>query len=251
MRAIDAHAYTAAMAHATFISLGLVATSLFSAPAGAMDAPYAAVSLAPQAGTEHNTQPPADANITQPTGEAAKVDLRPTGGVKGYGAEGSRWIMVTGGWGYAFSNGDDVEGNDYNLAGALSYFVVDNVEVSGELGFWYHDIEGEEGTDFDDEQSGNLSIIFRWHFLNRESWTLFADAGVGLMIATGEVPPGGTDVNFTPRIGAGFTHQIGDSQNRFVVGVRWQHFSNARITGDDDNPGRDDAMLYGGVIFPF
>ncbi len=209
----------------------------------------AAVSLAPAA--QPAGQAASTENVSQPTAESAKVDLRPTPGVKGYGAEGTRWAMITGGWGYAFSNDDDIEGNDYNLAGALSYFVVDNVEVSGELGFWYHDIEGEDGTDFDDEQSANLSIIFRWHFLNRERWTLFADAGVGLMVATGDVPPGGTDVNFTPRIGTGFTHQIGDSQNRFVVGLRWQHFSNARITGDDDNPGRDDVMLYGGIIFPF
>lgn len=228
---------------ALFLSAGLIA----SVPS-AVHAEEARVTLVPQPVQTQNANVTPAVQVEPTSAEGAKVDLSPR---QEFGAEGSRWIMITGGWGHAFANDDDIDGNDYNIAGALSYFVVDNVEVSGEVGFWYHDIEGEDGTDFDDEQSGNLSIIFRWHFLNRNTWSLFADAGVGVMIATGEVPPSGTDVNFTPRIGAGFTHQIGDSQSRFVLGVRWQHFSNARITGDDDNPGRDDVMVYGGIMFPF
>ena len=33
--------------------------------------------------------------------------------------------------------------------------------------------------------------------------------------------------------------------------VRCQHFANARITGDEPNPGRDEPLLYVGIIFPF
>ena len=94
-------------------------------------------------------------------------------------------------------------------------------------------------------------MVFRWHFIDRGSWTVFTDAGIGALLATEEVPTGGTNFDFTPRAGLGFTHQLGDSSSRLIVGVRWAHFSNARLTGDDDNPGRDDIMFYGGVILPF
>ena len=153
--------------------------------------------------------------------------------------------MITGGWGHSLSKEDVSEGEDFNLAAAYSYFIVKDVEIDAELGTWYHNQPG------DDAASVNLSMVFRWHFVNTGRWTVFADAGIGFLVATEEVPQTGTNFDFTPRVGVGFTHQLGDSNSRLIVGVRWAHFSNARIAGDDDNPSRDDAMVYGGVIFPF
>jgi hypothetical protein len=49
----------------------------------------------------------------------------------------------------------------------------------------------------------------------------------------------------------GFTRRLGDCDARLMVGLRWAHFSKARVNGDDNNPARDDVMLYAGVILPF
>lgn len=177
------------------------------------------------------------------SGEAATKDELDTSpaGIK-YGAEGTTWWSITGGIGADF-----IDSTDYNIAGSISHFVVDDVEIGGELGIWYHN----QPDPADDVGSANLVLVFRWHFLNRDTWTIFADAGIGVYFASDELPEGGTEFGFTPRIGVGFTHQLGDSQNRLIAGVRWAHFSNARISGDDDNPGIDDAFFYGGVVFPF
>jgi len=162
-----------------------------------------------------------------------------------YGAEGSRWWIITTGWGHGITSQESEEGDDINLAGAFSYFIVKDVEVNAELGAWYHD------QNVDDAISGNLSLVFRWHFYNNNDWTIYADLGVGALVASDEVPQEGTNFAFTPRAGVGFTKRLGDCDTRLIVGLRWQHFSNARVFGDDDNPGRDDVMVYAGVVFPF
>ena len=84
---------------------------------------------------------------------------------------------------------------------------------------------------------------------------MFTDLGIGLLGATDPVPrrggTEGTKFNFTPRIGGGFTRQLNDEGVRLEVGLRWAHVSNGRISGNDENPGRDSMMLYTGLIFPF
>jgi len=176
-------------------------------------------------------------------GEAVTKDELDTSpaGIK-YGTEGTTWWSITAGIGADF-----IDSTDYNIAGSITHFVVNDFEVGGELGLWYHN----QPDPSDDVGSANLVLVFRWHFLNRDTWTIFADAGIGVYFASDELPEGGTEFGFTPRIGVGFTHRLGDSQNRVIAGVRWAHFSNARISGDDDNPGIDDAFFYGGVVFPF
>ena len=42
-----------------------------------------------------------------------------------------------------------------------------------------------------------------------------------------------------------------DERTRLLVGVRWSHISNARLWGDDDNPGSDSVMLHVGLIWEF
>lgn len=193
------------------------------------------------------SQPPApapDAPIIQAPATTAP-ELAATGARVEYGAEGSRWWIVTAGWGHGVSSSEEKEAEDFNVAAAFSYFIVKDIEVNAELGAWYHN------QSVDDAFSGNLSMAFRWHFYNNQKWTLFADAGLGAILASDEVPQEGTNFAFTPRIGGGFTRRLGDSDSRLILGVRWQHFSNARVLGDDDNPGRDDLMIYAGVVFPF
>jgi hypothetical protein len=171
--------------------------------------------------------------VSQP-GEARAAFLKP----------GRWWGGVIGGYARALNE----DSNDFNLAFTLSTFLIDRFEFMMEFGGWYFDQEG------DDAGGLNWNLIFRVHvfaFGERDKWTIFADAGAGLLGTTDNVPDGGTGFNFTPRAGVGFTHRLFESENRLVVGVRWHHISNARINGDERNPGRDGINVYAGVEFPF
>jgi hypothetical protein len=102
-------------------------------------------------------------------------------------------------------------------------------------------------------------MVFRWHFLHAEdyNWSIFGDAGIGILAGFDEVPDGGTGFNYLPRIGAGFTKAFNDSIDgesrgaRWMVGVRYHHISNGRISGDSRNPARDAVCIYAGITFPF
>lgn len=170
-----------------------------------------------------------------PVAESSEAGVRPR-----FGAEGSKWWTVGAGVGGDFDGTDSV-----NVFGTFGYFVVEDVELQGELGLWYFSQPGDDAL--------GIAPVFniRWHFLNRDTWTLYADVGIGILAATDDVPSGGTSFDFTPRLGIGWTQQLTDSGTRLVLGARWQHFSNARIFGDDDNPGLDEGMLYAGIMFPF
>lgn len=99
---------------------------------------------------------------------------------------------------------------------------------------------------------GGGSIGITWHFLEGRlgdrDWSIFADAGVGLLWTGDDVPPGGTALNFTPRAGVGGTLAL-DDRTRLMLGLRWFHISNAQ-TGSD-NPGIDALQIVGGVSFGF
>lgn len=157
-----------------------------------------------------------------------------------FGSQGSHWISFGGGLASDFTDNTDT-----NLYAEYSYFLVDWFEVTGELGVWYHFQENEDAAGL------NPVLVFRWHLLHDEDWTVYLDAGIGVLFTTDDVPEGGTHVNFTPRAGVGFTHAIGNSGARLQGGLRWHHISNARITGDRNNPATDAPMLYLGVIIPF
>lgn len=166
----------------------------------------------------------------------------------GYGLAGSRWWTVGGAYANDFDNA-----NDFNLHVAFSQFLADELEFAVEAAGWYFDQPGKNTAGI----SG--SMVFRWHFLHAEDydWTLFGDAGIGLLGGFDEVPDGGTSFNFLPRLGFGLTKALapgvdGESRGaRLMVGLRWHHISNARINGDSDNPARDALMGYIAVTFPF
>lgn len=99
-----------------------------------------------------------------------------------------------------------------------------------------------------DAGGGGASLMFRWHFLARESWSVYADAGCGLLFTNEPVPSDGGKVNFTPRVGVGGTYAIHASM-RLMGGVRWYHISNANTS--ESNPSRDSIQLYGGISLPF
>lgn len=165
-----------------------------------------------------------------------------------FGDEEAAYLSIQGGVG---SNSQDI---DSNIRITYHTFTSDDFEFNASLGVWSHLQDGD-----DDELSAAFDIGFRYHFINNtrtreadwlpDRWTMYADTGIGIMLSSGDVPPDGTSYNFTPRAGVGFTTPIGESGARFDFGIRWQHFSNASTAGSDDNPARDDIMVYIGVIF--
>lgn len=174
--------------------------------------------------------PPADP--TPDTIEARARELA-------YADAGSQWLT------FGAAAADDFAGaTDVNLHVAWSRFLVDEVELSFELGAWYFDQPGPNAFGV------NPNMVFRWHLFRGESWTFYHDAGIGVLLASDTVPDGGTNFDFMPRLGVGVTYGL-DADTRLQLGLRWHHISNARIHGDGSNPARDGLLLYFGIIRRF
>ena len=173
-------------------------------------------------------------------GVDASLEIDPA---RAFGAAGTSYLGLTTGVGFALEEDDD--STDPNLALTYHHFLVDDFEVIGEIGAWYFAQDGGDAGGL------NPGFTLRWHFLNRDRWSLYADAGIGLLFATDDVPRGGSSFGFMPRAGVGASVDLNDEGLRGYLGVRWHHISNARITGDDRNPDRDGVMIYGGVMFPW
>lgn len=195
----------------------------------------AAISLA--------AQPPESAPTpTSDTTSAARVDLSQDA-PKPFASAGSHWGSV--GLGITPSFAGDSFG--FNGTFSYSYFLIDGVEIAGELGTWYYAQDG------DDAFGVNPCAVLRWHFWRADDLktTVYADTGIGFMVSNDDIPFDGTSFNFTPRMGVGFTRQLTDSGWRLQGGLRWNHVSNARILSDSNNPSRDGPLLYVNFIFPF
>ncbi len=160
-----------------------------------------------------------------------------------FGKAGQTWWSITGG--PAFWARDTQYWGNVSLS--LSHFIADDFEIGAELGAWWFDQDGPNAE--------GLSIIcnLRWHFWHdqKDRWTAYADAGIGILGSTQPVPADGLSFNFLPRAGLGLTRQLGSGPERLIAGARWQHISNARIRGGESNPGRDAVQFYVGVVFPF
>jgi len=157
-----------------------------------------------------------------------------------YGAKGSQWISV--GSAIAF---DLSKTTDFNGHVTITRFLAQDIEVGFEGALWGVSQEGSDAAGV----SG--SFLMRWHFYNEGDWTVFLDAGIGVLASTDNIPAQGTSLNFLPRVGIGFTHAIGRGSARLIAGAQYHHISNARLLGDDTNPARDLPLIYAGIVFPF
>lgn len=144
---------------------------------------------------------------------------------------------------------------------SLSTFLDQAFEVQLELNGYAFQQPG------DDAAGVAFHFNFRWHtwygmygqsrqtwdepMTASPDWTIFFDGGIGMIFSTDDVPQNGTSVNFSPRVGAGFTARLGEGSTRLVAGLRWHHISNARINGDDENPDFNAPMVYAGVQWGF
>jgi hypothetical protein len=158
--------------------------------------------------------------------------------------------------------GDSDPGTHYQLAVTPSWFLADRFEFGVELGAWYIN---QDQPNVDDTYAASFRFLGRWHAFGgsydtaahpeRLDWTIFLEGGIGMIFSADDVPPGGTSANFIPTGGVGATFRLGDAADanpaRLILGARWHHISNARITGDASNPDFNAPMLYAGVQWGF
>jgi len=226
-----------------FLLVGLLAVYGFAPASGAEPSPltldFGSAFRQPEPGSKESQTAAADSEST-----AAPVSTRETR----FGRAGSRWWSVGG----AIANNFN-DATDANIHGMYSTFLADSIEFGVELGGWYFDQPGQ------DTGGVSGSMLFRWHFWHWDTDcapcdfgdggyrnTFFFDVGIGLLGAFDEVPAGGTAFSFLPRAGAGYTRAFTDDESgpRLTIGVRWHHISNARISGEERNPGRDALLGY-------
>lgn len=196
--------------------------------------------------TTRAAEPPAEPVTPAPDAPDRAKDA--AGRALGYGFSGSRWWT----FGTAYAN-NFKDASDINIHVAYSEFIADELEFAVEAAGWYFHQDG------DDTGGVSGSMVFRWHFWHAPDfkWTVFGDAGIGILGSFDTVPDGGTGFNFLPRIGGGFTYALNDSIEgesrgpRLMVGVRYHHISNGRISGDSRNPARDGIAIYAGLVIPF
>jgi hypothetical protein len=219
--------------HTTFLRAGTALASLVTSAAAADFAP---ASLRLQLAAE---PPPAPA-VADPTPTQAPMVDAPARVT--YTSRGSQWWSVG-----ASAASDSGAFDEVQVYGQFSRFVVDRMEVIGELSLRHFDMDSGSALGI------NPAIIFRYHWWTSDeeaTWTFYTDIGIGFVLSTDDVPDTGSSFNFTPRLGLGITRRL-DENIRLLLGLRWSHVSNARLWGDDDNPGSDAPMVHVGVIWEF
>lgn len=154
-----------------------------------------------------------------------------------FGAKNSwRW-EVEGSWMNDFSSANQVQGAWY-----ASWFLVENFSFDfGAEAAWFSQPGGNTW-------GAGPAVMFRWHFLARDTWSIYADGGCGLMFSGADVPSNGSTVNFTPRLGVGASFEVA-ANARILTGIRWAHISNANFSSNND--GRNSIQLYAGLTLPF
>lgn len=211
----------------------LLAVGLFSAPVLGQRSPNLAELLAREEG-----EPPAAAEHAERRGFSLEGVSLP----QRYGMPDRWWLTASAG--AAVDLRRDSESYSMHLAG--SYFFVEDLSVDLQASLFFLDQE------FNDVVAGSGALLFRQHWwLADGKTTFYLDAGAGLLGASDDIPEDGAEFGLTPQIGAGFTLPIGEDDARLMIGVKWHHISTGRLNGSDGNEGRDAAMLYLGLTFPF
>ena len=151
-------------------------------------------------------------------------------------------------WNIQLALASDFGDETLGIAGfGVSYFLDTDFTIDFELnGLYANQSHG------DDTGGLNLALLLRWHFWisHDQRWSIYADAGAGILFTGNDVPPSGSSFNFTPQAGMGFSMLLDEHCDaRLLAGMRWYHVSNANTY--EDNPGLNTLMVYAGVNFPF
>ena len=105
-----------------------------------------------------------------------------------------------------------------------------------------------DGAGDGDSWGGGGGALVRWHFVREETWTVFAEAGCGVVVSSEAIPDRGTTTNFTPRVNIGASFALSPTSD-LLVRAGWFHMSNAQ-TGEE-NDGVDAASIGIGLSFAF
>ena len=132
----------------------------------------------------------------------------------------------------------------YQANFVASYYFGDDVSLGLEVQGYYVDQPVE------DTAIIGTGLLLRWHVIELDRWSLFADGGVGISLADDEVPDGGTHFNYTGKGGGGATFELREGTH-LIGGVRFFHLSNGNLHGRDENPSQDGVQYYVGVMFTF
>lgn len=213
------------------LRLAVAATMLLACAESTFGAGPNQITLDPSLAFQTTAQPP--------SGQESDVLAEPTGRLE-FGQAGM-WYWTVGG-------GVGISDDSIDPMGQLGFgtFLADDFEFNLTVRGWY--FAQDSGPD---AGGGSLAIGFRWHFVNKTAYSVYTHFGIGMLYASDDVPPGGTQFNFTPTVGIGSTIRLDDRDTRLDLGLRWHHISNATTGGSDDNPARDGIMLYMALIFPF
>lgn len=128
------------------------------------------------------------------------------------------------------------------VSAGFGYFFHEDASINAEFRTFGVDQTGDEAAMFE------LDLLIRHHIVKHDRWTLFLDVGAGIAQATRDVPTGGTHFNFIEEAGVGVTYRIDDNVH-LIAGARYWHLSNARIHGEDQNPGLNGYGGYVGLIW--
>jgi hypothetical protein len=160
-----------------------------------------------------------------------------------------------GSWRWQLTGSVASDFNDVSLGmfgAAFSYFIERDLTIDFELNTLYINQQGEASN----TGAVNASMLVRWHVCmdqrdqQHPCWSVYADAGGGVLYAASDVPFQGSHFNFTPQAGFGASFLIDRaSDTRLLTGVRWFHISNANVF--DSNDGVDSLMVYAGINFAF
>lgn len=220
------------------------ATPNFSAMAGAAFAfvPVESVIDAPSLDETSDAQEHSPTSAPAATSDSASHTLADATHHNAFFKRGS-WR-----WQISLAGATDFNDNSNALAGfGVSYFMDDEFTIDFELnGLYFNQDDG------DNTAGVNLALLFRWHFWrsNDQRWSIYVDAGAGVLFAGDDVPPEGSSFAFTPQAGMGFSALVSEEKDaRLLAGLRWYHISNANLF--ESNPGSNRLEIYAGLNFPF
>ena len=97
---------------------------------------------------------------------------------------------------------------------------------------------------------GFAPLVWRWNFPARRSWSAFGELSLGGLWTNAPIPEDAARGNFTAHWGGGVRIRRGTIQARpgpsdaFVIGYRFQHFSNGNQLGN--NPGVNSHVILAG-----
>ena len=86
-------------------------------------------------------------------------------------------------------------------------------------------------------------VVLKWNFERHGRWAPYAEIDGGLLFTTEQVPPGTSNVNFTP--GAAFGVQFFGHHWNPMIAVRYLHISNAGLSAP--NPGINTVQVMVGL----